>query len=404
MTRGRTKRGRTKRRRPWGSITPHRDGFMVRAGDAERTYVGTYETVKLAEAALAEAWEYHQHLHPAAGPGATLIGYGCEWLERQEELGRRRGIDRERARFTRHLAQAPFATWPLTAITQRDVQRWVRALADGEAEGPRARGQKRSRRTVSNILNLLRSILKSAIEEELLDVSPAGGVVVPRTPSKTEDFTYLSADELEALRTTDAVPLKQHSAFLVAAYAGLRPGELWGLRWADVHLGARPEIVVRASRGGATKGGKVRRVPLLEPARAALERWRSGRIAPGPDALVWPSTDGGIYRDGYDGGWVNRPQTPRHGRTYTQLGWAWHAGIRRHVPLKALRHTCACHLLRGTHVARGWIARPLRMEEVQAWLGHASITTTERYYARLAPGGLIDVVRGPSEGPDRTES
>lgn len=60
--------------------------------------------------------------------------------------------------------------------------------------------------------------------------------------------------------------------------------------------------------------------------------------------------------------------------------------------MKDLRHTCASHLLRGTWVRHGWIDRALTMQEVSAWLGHASVTTTERYYARLAPGGLLDVV------------
>lgn len=388
-------------RRRWGSISRHRDGYMARLGDAKRTYLGTFKTEEEADAALLEAYEFQRH-QTADGTGATtLVSYGRAWLAAERARGRRRGLDREEARFDRHIARAPFATWPLTAIMQRDVQRWIRDLADGRAEGPRAKGQRRSRQTVSNVLNLLRAILRSAVEEEAIDASPAAGVVVPRAPTKEEPFTYLEADELEALRTATVIPLAQHSAFLLAAYAGLRPGELWGLLWGDVIPTGRAEVIVRHSRKNATKGGRVRRVPLLEPARDALERWRAeregevdelGREVVRPDALVWPSPDGGCYRAGYDAGWVDRPQRSRAGELYTQPGWATRAGIERHVPLKALRHTCACHLLRGTHVARGWVARPLRMEEVQSWLGHASITTTERYYARLAPGGLLDVV------------
>lgn len=390
-------------RRRWGSVTPHRGGYMARAGDESRRYLGTFATEREADAALIEAYEFWLHQHPEGGGSApTLISYGRAWLDREHLRERRRGLDRERARFDRHLARSPFATWPLTAVSHRDVQRWVTALADGRAEGPRAKGQRRSRRTVSNILNLLRAILRTALEEELIDASPAAGVRVPRTPRKTEDFTYLDATELEGLRAATTIPLARHSAFLTAAFAGLRPGELWGLLWEDVILDGRPELIVRHSRRTATKGGRVRRVPLLQPAREALARLRAQRVEEVDEldrplvrtgALVWPSPAGGTYRDGYDAGWVNRRQTTRAGYAYTQLGWAWHAGITRHVPLKALRHTCACHLLRGTHVARGWIERPLRMEEVQAWLGHASITTTERYYARLAPGGLMDVVR-----------
>lgn len=376
---------------------------MARAGDHARRHIGTFATRAEAEDALIEAYEFWTHQNPQSGSARTLITYGRQWLIDERARGRRRGLDRETARFDRHVARAPFATWPLTAITQRDVQRWINEVADGRAEGPRAKGQRRSRRTVSNVLNLLRAILRSALEAELIDVSPAAGVRIPRTPSKKEEFTYLEADELERLRTTTSVPIARHSAFLVAAYAGLRPGELWGLLWGDVILNGRPELIVRHSRRNATKGGRVRRVPLLEPARDALARWRAeqrdvvdelSRSVVRDAALVWPSPSGGTYADGHDAGWVHRTQTPRSGAKYTQLGWSWHGGIYRHVPLKSLRHTCACHLLRGTHVPRGWIARALRLEEVQAWLGHKSFATTEKYYARLAPGGLLDVVPG----------
>lgn len=47
----------------------------------------------------------------------------------------------------------------------------------------------------------------------------------------------------------------------------------------------------------------------------------------------------------------------------------------------------ASHLLQGT-----WTPRPLRLEEVQVWLGHASITTTQRY-SHLGPDTLHRAIR-----------
>ncbi len=235
-----------------------------------------------------------------------------------------------------------------------------------------------------NILNLLRSVLKGAIEDNVIDVSPATHIVLPRQEQMVEDFDYLEPAEVELLRTAE-LPLRSHAAYLVAVYGGLRAGELWGLRWHDV---LENELIVRHSRKRGTKSGKVRRVPLLEPARDALDRWGRGRVRRG---LVWGGPDGNTHADGYDAGWAHRSQG-RPGREYTQLGHRWKAGIVRRVPFKDLRHTCASHLLRGTWVERGWIERPLRMIEVSQWLGHESVKTTERYYARLAPGGLLDVV------------
>ncbi len=380
--------------RRWGSVyfDRQRRKWRARAGDEERTSLGLYPSEREAWEAVAEAQRFEAHRVRATGPTAALVAFGRAWLEREELLGLRRGIDRERSRFEKHLATAPFASWPMAAITRGDVQRWIRELAAGQAEGPRGKGQRRSRRTVLAALNLLRAVFRDAIERGILDESPAAGVVVPREENTDEPLVILSPAEVELLRTTKAIPLRAHAAFLVAAFGGLRPGELWGLRWQDVRIGTRAELVVRFSRGRGTKGGRVRRVPLLLPAREALERWRAASKPKGLASLVWPAEGGRHHADGYDAGWQDRRQTGRGGAAYTQLGLRWRAGIGTRVPLKDLRHTAACHLLRGTWVRDGWIERPLRLEEVQAWLGHDSLTTTERYYARLAPGGLLDVV------------
>lgn len=166
----------------------------------------------------------------------------------------------------------------------------------------------------------------------------------------------------------------QRSAIVVAVYTGLRAGELWGLQWRDVHLdGDRPRVVVRHSREQATKSGRIREVPLLAPARAALERWRE--LAPGVGAaLVWPALDGACHRDGYDAGWARVLEI---------------AKISRRVRWHDLRHTCASHLVQGTW-GRAW-----SLAEVRDVLGHSTIRQTERY-AHLCPGGLHDAARATS--------
>ena len=61
----------------------------------------------------------------------------------------------------------------------------------------------------------------------------------------------------------------------VAAYAGLRFGELLALRWRDVDFTGHALTISRAISSGvesSTKSGRVRRVPLPDQAAAALDR------------------------------------------------------------------------------------------------------------------------------------
>jgi integrase len=68
---------------------------------------------------------------------------------------------------------------------------------------------------------------------------------------------------------------RDSEAVRVAAYSGLRMGELLALRWRDVDWNGSALTISRAlSSGveGTTKTGRVRRVPLADQAAAALDR------------------------------------------------------------------------------------------------------------------------------------
>jgi integrase len=76
----------------------------------------------------------------------------------------------------------------------------------------------------------------------------------------------------------------------VSAYAGLRLGELLALRWRDVDFAGQVITVGRALSAGvetSTKSGRVRRVPLVDPAPAALDRASRREDFTEPDELVF---------------------------------------------------------------------------------------------------------------------
>lgn len=366
-------------RRARGSITPWNGGYRVRLSvDAERISLGVYPTRAAAERALAAAV---RETGADARTGVTLAEYGARWLERREREGLHRSSADDRRRWSARIATAPFIDRELKRIDARALNDWIRAELRSKASrtakgGGRVQQKTVARQTVVNAFGLLRSCLASALAEGLIKSNPALGLRVPRTPRTDEPWTYLSASEAEAVMSCAQIPERERTVFTVAILTGLRAGELWGLRWADVLLeGDRAELVVRHSFGGPTKTGRVRRVPLLPRARAALTTWREQSPGIG-HALVWPARHGGCHGKGYDAQWSR---------------WRRVAGIERAVRLHDLRHTCASHLVMGT-----WCPR-LRLEDVRQWLGHSSVTVTERY-AHLAPSALHEAARIETDG------
>ncbi|HRI06589.1 MAG TPA: site-specific integrase [Nannocystaceae bacterium] len=219
----------------------------------------------------------------------------------------------------------------------------------------------RSPKTVNNILATLRAILHLAHDYELIHRLPR--IRMDRTPRP--DPVYLDDDEMA--RFLAAAPDPWRLFFLTALRTGLRAGELMALRWDDLHLDA-PAPALRVQRsirrdpdGTLTpklpKSGRPRTVPLTDDLAQQLSAARPPRPVPG--ALIFPGPVQGYL--GHHRIWTATVTTARS------------AGISKHVHPHLLRHTFASHCYR--------LGIPPQV--VQLWLGHAHISTTERY-AHLA--------------------
>ena len=131
---------------------------------------------------------------------------------------------------------------------------------------------------------------------------------------------------------------------------GLRISELVGLNWADID----PELgMVRVRHG---KGNKERLVPIGEPAVKALDDWR-GRMShfAGPAGPVFTNLRG------------RRLSTRSVELIVARLLAV--SGVHNRITPHGLRHSFATHLL--DHGAD--------LRSIQEMLGHASLTTTQRY-------------------------
>ncbi len=175
-----------------------------------------------------------------------------------------------------------------------------------------------------------------------------------------KQFPGLSPEEIAWRAREDA---QGAELFRIAAYTGLRFGELLALRWGDIDIDARRIMVQRAVSAkveGPTKSWQARLVPLADPAAEALARLQARGDYTGRDDYVFCSRLG----------WRLNPSAIR--RRYNAARDA--AGLRP-VRFHGLRHAA------GSLVARHADAR-----FVQDFLGHSRIATTERYmHAKARP-------------------
>ena len=224
--------------------------------------------------------------------------------------------------------------------------------------------------TACTHLQPLFTVLRWAVDQDLLGKNPAHGV---KLPSKSNRVEYLSQEDAKALlqeaeRQARSGGAKEWSLWVAVAlglYAGLRHGEILGLRWQDVDVEMR-RLTVARSFGRLPKSGKPRHLPLSAALILLLRAWRP--LCPGTaEGVVCPVLHKGIWQAARDSE-----------RTVKALYAA--AGISTpDAPWHALRHTFASHfLMRGGSLLA-----------VSRLLGHADIRTTQ-IYAHLAPEFLAD--------------
>lgn len=152
-----------------------------------------------------------------------------------------------------------------------------------------------------------------------------------------------------------------HPMIAVGVYAGLRKGELFGLRWRDVHLEERRIDVARSYRL-APKSGKPREVWFSPELVPILRAWQP-RCLPTDEDLVFPVLARGELRMGDSGDILGLDQLLLKVRT-AAVAHPWHL----------LRHSYATHLA-------ATCKDPLI---VQRMLGHSSLRMTQKYMKPIA--------------------
>jgi integrase len=258
-------------------------------------------------------------------------------------------------------------------------------------EGRRVKKGGLSAATVQRHHALLREALQHAVKWNLLYRNPAD-FTEPPTPEQPEIFP-LEPEQLDAL-LEKAKGLRDEYLYIVAAYTGMREGELLSLTWNNVDLGKEPVCRVRQTVGYINGQGFVfrptakhkkarREIPLMEITVTALkqqkkmlaeEKLRNAKKYNKKSNLVFPDE----YGNPLDPSAMTRrfkalareagfPQVRFHDLRHTHATMLLKAGIHPKIVQERLGHqTIGITMDTYTHVIKG--LQKEAVEKMDEWL------------------------------------
>jgi integrase/recombinase XerC len=327
---------------------------------------------------------------------ANATGYLKEFLEflalnRNASAHTVRAYESDLSQLLDHVAAAAGARRADLDVSRLDRAALRSFLADVHRQG-------QSRSTAARKLAAARTFLRYLRREGAIDDDPGGLVATPKRDVRMP--AHLSEGEMDTLLAAPSgdTPLgRRDRAILELFYAsGLRLSELVGLDIDDLNLSAKMVRVLG-------KGGKQRLVPFNASTGKAIRGYLNDRellIRSGPD----PAATRARRRDAgknlrasrakasnplfvnYRGGRLTVRSVDRLVRRYVAATSA-RIGISPH----ALRHSFATHLLQ----------RGADLRAIQELLGHARLSTTQRY-THVNATQLLEVYRKSHPRAGRT--
>ena len=247
----------------------------------------------------------------------------------------------------------------LHEINNTDVQKLKAAMA------------KQSPKSCNNVLTVLSTVLKKAVEWRVIDAMPC---TIKLLKVHYGERAFYDFDDLEKLIDgAGKVDARAQLVVLLGANAGLRLGEILALRWPNVLFDRGLVRVCEADWNGETtlpKGGRGRDVPMSARLAQALQAVRPGPAPSGRGRVLW--------------GEAGAPLTAKQVRSWMRAAQKA-AGFEQTGLIHILRHTFCSHL--------SILGAPAKA--IQELAGHTELTTTMRYLhlspsARTAAIGLFD--------------
>jgi integrase len=297
---------------------------------------------------------------------------------------------------------------PIAEIRTADVEDFIADLRRPRIVNRRPEPRTLTNASINRTIELLRHMLNWAVGREYLDRTPfrrGTETLIRKLREDNQRRRRLTEEEETGL--LEVAPPFLRSMIIAAVDTGMRQGEMLALRFGDIDW-KRKLIVLR---GATTKSRKTHPVPIATTRLRAVLEWlqleADGQKKP-DDTLVFNDETGepvGRFRTA----WVTAV-LKAHGVKPVWKAYGWTA-LTPECAEQFRRLNLHWHDLRHEYGSR-LVEKGVPLAQVRDLLGHASITTTERYdnqklenlqaaAARLESGKNFDP--NPRASASRTE-
>ena len=285
----------------------------------------------------------------------TFGAYAAAWLANRQVAGRpikARTREHYNAILDDHLLPA-FGNRQLAAIKPKEVRDWYAATL---TDRPTMR---------SHAYSLLRTIMSSAVTDELIDANPCRIVGAGRA-KRVHKIRPASIEELATV--TEAMPEKMRLMVTLASWCALRFGETVELRRGDIDLS---DEVIRIRRAAVRTGGTysittpksdagLRDVAIPPHIIPQIENHLAKYVGRHRDSLVFPADNGGhlqpstLYRHWYRArDAAGRPDLRFHDLRHSGAVLAAATGASLAELMARLGHSTPQAAMRYQHAAHG---------------------------------------------------
>lgn len=367
--------------------TPGADGKSKQVWCSKDQFGQTLRTRKAADDARALALTELANQTYVKPTATTVGGWLSEWIDSKSVSYARTTLGSYRDRIRLYLIPT-FGTIPLRTLTTTQVNTGLARISKEGGMGGRPLDDK----TVKAAHAVLHKALNDAELDRLISRNPATGASLPKSSGTRHDTVeVISADQLRAVLENLSTH-RLYAAFYVAAYTGMRRGELCGLHWSDIDfetkriIVGRNGVMVAREDGGEgrrkrerivkrPKSEKLRIIPVSDSvltvlkahkAAQAAERLHAGELWRGGSEVFLSAFGDPIYPD---------TTTNLFSKAIRKIDLTTEQA-KKPPSLKCLRHTHATLLLLAG----------IPVHVVADRLGHSSPTVTWSVYAHLLPG------------------